>query len=76
MGARVEPLMALAKQDRLVLCVDGCPTRCASRVLEQAGIRPDRSLVVTELGITKNGEMRYRSRDALRVRQAILRMLG
>ena len=37
-----------------ILVLDGCTDRCASKKLDEAGIRADICMVVTELGIEKN----------------------
>ena len=36
------------------IVIDGCPIACARQAMEHAGVRVDRAVVVTELGIEKN----------------------
>lgn len=38
-----------------ILALDGCPDRCATKKLDEAGMRADTYMMVTELGIEKRG---------------------
>jgi len=40
-----------------IVVIDGCPVECAGKIAAGAGIEPDQHIVVTELGITKIGDM-------------------
>jgi uncharacterized metal-binding protein len=39
----------------LIIIIEGCSDRCASKKIIDVGIRADIHLVATELGIEKNG---------------------
>lgn len=71
MGAKVEPLIAMAREDRLVICIDGCPTRCASKTLKSAGVEADVTILVTTLGIEKKSDMRFEPKEKDLVKRAI-----
>jgi len=40
-----------------IVAIDGCPVGCAGKLLEEQGVRVDRHIVVTELGIEKTGDL-------------------
>ena len=70
-GAHIEGFITPNKSGRKVICVDGCPNRCAFKTLEQAGIKPEVCLVITELGIKKSMDMRYGQEEVQRVRSEL-----
>ena len=51
-GAELQPFIEAAKAAKEIVAVDGCPVKCAKLLLERAQI-PARSVVLTELGLTK-----------------------
>lgn len=57
-GAHIEALVTPNKSRR-VICIDGCPNKCALKTLEQAEIVPEVCIMVTELGIKKSMDMKY-----------------
>lgn len=52
-GGRVSGILRSTEAAGIRLAIDGCPLRCASRTLEQAGMAVDHHVCVTELGFEK-----------------------
>jgi small redox-active disulfide protein 2 len=55
-GSHGEGFISSAKKAGKIVVIDGCATRCAFKILQQAGIEPTVHLVVTDLGIKKDYE--------------------
>lgn len=70
-GAHIEGFVAPNRSGRKVICIDGCSNNCALKTLEQAGIRPAVCLMVTEMGIKKNMDMRYGQEDVQIIRSEL-----
>lgn len=43
----------IGKRAKKVIVIDGCPMKCATKVIEKAGVKIDHSFTVTEFGIPK-----------------------
>ncbi len=52
-GGGVPALTRVARSGRPILALDGCPLACVRACLDNAGVRPDRHLVLNRLGATK-----------------------
>ena len=52
-GGKVGPLVRKAQAGRPILALDGCPLACAKACLAAVGVRPDRHLVLSDLGVAK-----------------------
>lgn len=52
-GGRVSGIVKTTEAAGLRLAIDGCPLRCASKTLEQAGVGLFRHICVTDLGFEK-----------------------
>jgi uncharacterized metal-binding protein len=55
-GAGLSGFVESAKAAKLIL-IDGCPTACGKKILENQQIEPARYFVVTEMGIKKEGSV-------------------
>ena len=53
-GAQNNTFIDRAKKAKVVLVIDGCGVKCASRTLERASINPTVTIVITELGAKKD----------------------
>ncbi|WP_406657680.1 putative zinc-binding protein [Methanolobus sp. ZRKC2] len=53
-GGRRSGLLKSAEGCERVVVIDGCPVNCAKETMEQAGIRMDKHILLTDLGIQKN----------------------
>lgn len=56
-AAGVEPFIAAARAARLRVAIDGCPTACSRRILENLGIGCDNHLLITDLGIDRDDSL-------------------
>jgi len=52
-GGHVRGLIESAKAAKVLLAVDGCPTACAKKTLDHAGLSPQIHVIVSELGIER-----------------------
>lgn len=53
-GAQNSTFIDRAKNARVVLAIDGCGIKCASKTLERANIKPTITIVITDLGAKKD----------------------
>jgi small redox-active disulfide protein 2 len=53
-GAQNNTFIDRAKKAKVVLAIDGCDLKCASRTLERASINPTIAIVITDLGTKKD----------------------
>ncbi len=56
-GAHLSGMIESAKAGDLIVAIDGCPVKCAHKTLEHADLKPDISLIITELGIEKSHDL-------------------
>ncbi|MGE4528126.1 MAG: putative zinc-binding protein [Rhodospirillaceae bacterium] len=52
-GARVPSNMQAAQAAETLLAIDGCPTRCASKILADAGFTEFANLQLADIGLLK-----------------------
>ncbi len=54
--ANVKPVFSKTKAAKKIVTVDGCPFECARQIVEQAGFKPFKSIVLTrDIGMKKKG---------------------
>lgn len=72
LGGGVAGLVQAAREAREVIVLDGCPLGCARAIVDQAGVRAARYVLVTDLGIekVKDAQLLLRPEDVERVKQA------
>ncbi len=58
------------------VAIDGCPTACVRKLLENVGVKPAVHVVVTELGIKKHGEFNHTNDDIAKVVGAVVDALA
>ena len=56
---------------RAVIAINGCPLRCASKVLESRGIKPTYEVVITELGVPKASTLYFDEETARAIAEKI-----
>jgi uncharacterized metal-binding protein len=66
-GAHVSGMVDSAQHVSFCIALDGCPTACARRTLEHAGVRVDKAVVITDLGIEKRHEFEWAREQVDRV---------
>lgn len=60
----------------VVVVIDGCPIGCGKACFEKADVPIKVYLVLTELGIEKNGDMELKSWEVARVKEAVRQAVG
>ena len=59
-----------------VIVIDGCPMKCATKVMEKAGIKIDHSFTVTDFGIAKQPTLNISDEEVLKVALQIAEEVG
>jgi uncharacterized metal-binding protein len=70
-GAQL-PTFAKGVREKPCVAIDGCPTACVRKVLENIGVKPAVHIIVTELGIKKHGEFDHTNDDIAKVVGAVV----
>jgi uncharacterized metal-binding protein len=52
-GGDVKPLVKTAFSGRPIIALDGCPLQCAAKILARHGLKADRQIDLSELGVKK-----------------------
>ncbi|MGC9196575.1 MAG: putative zinc-binding protein [Syntrophobacteraceae bacterium] len=55
----------------VVVVIDGCPIGCAKSCFEKADVPIKAYIVLTDLGIEKNGDMELKAEDIAKVKEAV-----
>jgi len=71
-GAHVPGMVDSAQHVTYCVALDGCSTACARKTLEHAGVRVDKALVITDLGIEKRHEFVWTAEQVDRVAAAAM----
>jgi len=66
-GAHKSGMIESARAGNLLVAIDGCPVECAAKTLEDANLKPEVCLVITELGIEKSHELRFNEENCRKV---------
>jgi uncharacterized metal-binding protein len=74
-GAQL-PNFAKGVKEKPCVAIDGCPTACVRKVLENVGVKPAVHVVVTELGIKKHGAFDHTNDDIAKVVGAVVDALA
>jgi len=70
-GAHVSTMIESAKAGDLLVAIDGCPVKCAAKTLEHAGLYPEVSLVITDMGIEKSPQLSLKEEDCRLVAEKV-----
>ncbi len=62
-GAHIDGMVESAKGAKRILALDGCPTACAKKVIEHAGLKVTDWICMTEEGINKNHNLLLNQAD-------------
>lgn len=62
-GGQVAGLLRSAEGCDRIIAIDGCPLNCTKKTLELAGIGIDRHILITDLGIKKNKDLRVKGSE-------------
>jgi uncharacterized metal-binding protein len=74
-GAHLDAMVETAKTAESIVVIDGCPTECARKTLEKAGIAATNHFRVTDEGITKNHDLKISKNDIDLVARRVKRRL-
>ena len=58
-GGDVKPLVKTALSGRPIIALDGCPLQCAAKILARHGLKADKHLDLSELGVKKRKHSLY-----------------
>jgi len=74
-GGGIEKLISVgtAADERIV--IDGCPVACAKKIMDDKGIRIDRYVMITELGLIKTSGPAFNKNDVQIVIDAVTKPL-
>lgn len=75
-AAGSEMHLDIGKRARKVIVIDGCPMKCATKVIEKAGIKINHNFTVTDFGIAKQPTLDISDEDVLKVALAIAEKVG
>lgn len=75
-GGDVKPLVRTALSGRAILALDGCPLRCAARILARHGVRPTWHYDLSEHGVAKRLHQDFDPAEAARMLSAVLEWFG
>lgn len=70
-GGGVEGLVRTARSGRPILAIDGCVLACVRACLAQAGVEPDRHLLLSEHGVRKRQHAAFDEGEARRLFSAV-----
>jgi len=70
-GAHLSGFLQSARDIEDMVVIDGCDIGCAKAILEHAEIPIKRYLLITELGIEKNKNLKLQPEDIAKVKTAV-----
>ncbi|NPE30523.1 zinc-binding protein [Methanococcoides sp. SA1] len=62
-GGKVSGLVRSAEGCDRIIAIDGCPLECTKKALELSNINIDRHIILTDLGIAKNKNLKVSESD-------------
>jgi uncharacterized metal-binding protein len=74
-GGGIEKLVGVGKAADERIVVDGCPVACAKKIMDDKGLRIDRYVMITELGIIKTPGPAFDENDVQTVIDAVRKPL-
>jgi uncharacterized metal-binding protein len=75
-GAHLSGFVQSARDIPQIVVIDGCEVACAKGILEQAEVPVRGYLVLTELGIEKNKNLKLNREEVEKVKQAVRDLSG
>lgn len=71
-GGDVKPLVNTAKSGRPIIALDGCPLQCAAKILQRHGLKADKHLDLSELGVKKRKHEDFDPQQAAQILEQLL----
>lgn len=75
-GAGSELHVNIGKNAKRVIVINGCANKCASKIMEQHGIKIDYEYTISEMGIKKIPTLDFDKEDVKRVADQIAENIG
>jgi uncharacterized metal-binding protein len=74
-GGSIEKLVGIGKTADERIVIDGCSVACAKKIMDDKGLRIDRYVMITELGISKTPGPVFNKNDVKTVIAAVRKPL-
>ncbi|MGQ9666478.1 MAG: putative zinc-binding protein [Anaerolineae bacterium] len=75
-GAGSEQHVNIAKRARSVIVINGCASRCVSKIMEQHGVEVDHEYVIAKMGVSKIPTLDFNEADVARIAKQIASEIG
>lgn len=76
LGAHLPGFLDRARQGRFVV-IDGCPQQCALKIVEHAGFKADKNVIIAQLGFEKKtGEFELSQEETVKVLEQVRNKLA
>ena len=74
-GGGIQKLVGAGKAADERIVIDGCPVACAKKIMDDKGLRIDRYVMITELGLIKTSGPAFNKNDVQIVIDAVTKPL-
>ncbi len=71
-GGDVKPLVKTALSGQPIIALDGCPLQCTAKILDRHGLKADKHLDLSDLGVQKRKHEDFDPQEAARILQRLL----
>ncbi|MDG6242994.1 MAG: putative zinc-binding protein [Methanolobus sp.] len=75
-GGQVPGIIKSTEGTDEIIAIDGCPLLCAKKSLELSGFTVDKSIVISELGMKKGGNLDLEESDVIEMMSKVETALG
>ncbi len=65
----------IAEKSKKLIVINGCANKCASKILDQKGIKYDYSVTISELGVKKASTLDFDEENVKKITEKILKNL-
>lgn len=76
LGAESETHIGIAKRAKKTIVINGCASRCVSKIFERLGIKIDHEFVIQDMGVKKIPTLDIDEEEAKRIADEIARKVG
>jgi uncharacterized metal-binding protein len=71
LAAGSELHLKIFRDAKAVIAINGCPLKCASKVLRMHGIEPDYEVTITDLGVPKASTLDFDENEVYKIAEKI-----
>ncbi|MCD4822284.1 MAG: zinc-binding protein [Methanococcoides sp.] len=75
-GGKVSGLVRSAEGCDRIIAIDGCPLECTKKALELSKINIDRHIILTDLGIAKNNDLKVSESDVAKAFEKVSEIIS